>query len=75
MDTTSITPVLLSSEEAARYLGYSKEWLDMRRRAGTGPKHVQIGAGFRFRKGDLDEWIESRVVDPKSPKRKRKVRP
>jgi predicted DNA-binding transcriptional regulator AlpA len=61
---TSITPVLFTTAEAARYLGYSTAWLELRRAAGDGPKHVRLGAGYRYRQCDLDEWIASRIVDP-----------
>ncbi|MEM5461404.1 helix-turn-helix domain-containing protein [Paraburkholderia phytofirmans] len=62
MDTT-ITPALLTTQEAAQYLGATAKtlevWRSTRRYA---IPYIKIGAKVRYRKADLDAWIASRVV-------------
>ena len=55
----------LSLEEASQYIGVSQAALRTWKRDGKGPVFFRAGKLLRFRKCDLDNWIESRLVNPK----------
>jgi len=62
----TITPSpLLSSPEAARYLGIKPQTLRKWRLLGKGPKYVRIGDSLRsrvaYRLSDLEAWVEART--------------
>jgi len=50
------------TEKAAQYVGLSKPTLERYRVSGDGPKFAKLGSAVRYRKCDLDAWIESRLV-------------
>lgn len=51
----------LSTDEAAHYLGLSRQTLDKMRHHGDGPAFFRITArAIRYRKVDLDAWMERR---------------
>ncbi len=60
---------LLTSYEAARYLGFKDcRYLDFartRKKPGQ-PPYIKLGAGsrcaIRYRKSDLDKWLEAHTV-------------
>jgi predicted DNA-binding transcriptional regulator AlpA len=52
---------LLNSEDAAQILGCSARTLASWRIAGDGPKFVAVGRLIRYRRGDLEEWLQSRT--------------
>lgn len=53
---------LLNTEEAANYLGVEKTFLERDRWAGAQVPFVRLGTRtIRYRKPDLDAFIESRV--------------
>jgi predicted DNA-binding transcriptional regulator AlpA len=54
----------LSLEKASQYIGVSQAALRTWKRDGTGPVFFRAGKLLRFRKCDLDRWIESRLVNP-----------
>ena len=60
---------ILRTREAAAYLGLSKPTLERFRTLGGGPKFAKLGAAVRYRKADLDEWLESRLVRSTSEER------
>ena len=48
--------------EAARYLGISEAALRLWRSEGTGPRFFRAGEKLiRYRRVDLDSWIETRL--------------
>lgn len=47
--------------EAAAYVGLSKITLQRFRITGDGPAFIKLGGAVRYRRSDLDEWLESRV--------------
>jgi excisionase family DNA binding protein len=47
------------SDQAAAYLKVSTITLKRWRYRGTGPRHVLCGSQIRYRKADLDEWLEA----------------
>jgi excisionase family DNA binding protein len=59
---------LLTTDEAAQYLAIPKATLYTwrTRRTGFGPRAVKIGGCLRFRRSDLDSWIEAHVEQPDS---------
>ncbi|MCW8965261.1 MAG: excisionase [Candidatus Pacearchaeota archaeon] len=56
---------LLTTKEAAEYIGYGEQALRTSRMAGGSlggqepPKHIRVGSKtIRYKLADLDEWIE-----------------
>jgi predicted DNA-binding transcriptional regulator AlpA len=53
---------LLTQRQASALLCLSERTLERLRVAGTGPRFVRAGRSVRYREGDLEAWIASRVV-------------
>ena len=53
---------VLNTPEAARYVRLSKPTLERFRISGDGPKFLKLGGAVRYRRADLDAWLESRVT-------------
>jgi predicted DNA-binding transcriptional regulator AlpA len=54
----------LDEREAAKYLGVSSGVLRLWRAQGTGPRYYRAGSKLiRYRRRDLDGWIEERLSD------------
>lgn len=51
----------LNTKQAAEYLGLKPNTLDIWRQVGKGPAFVKVGRYVRYRRRDIDTWIESRV--------------
>jgi predicted DNA-binding transcriptional regulator AlpA len=52
----------LTEREAAKYVGVSPAVFRLWRAASTGPIYYRAGSKLiRYRRRDLDEWIESRL--------------
>jgi len=57
-----MTNQLLTTEQAARYLGVSKAFLERDRWAGAQIPFVRVGRrAVRYRRSDLDAFLETRV--------------
>ena len=55
----------LSPVKAAKYLGISEASLRLWRSEGRGPRHFRAGEKlYRYRRADLDLWIEARLSAP-----------
>jgi predicted DNA-binding transcriptional regulator AlpA len=55
----------LPPSRAAKYLGISEAALRLWRSRGEGPRHFKAGAKLvRYRRADLDSWIEARLSQP-----------
>lgn len=53
---------LMTEDQTAQYLQFTPRALQKWRLDGSGPKYVKIsGRAVRYRKQDLDEWIEHRI--------------
>src|SRR3954453_1165753 len=54
---------MLRSTEAARYIDMSDSWLRQTRMAGRtdGPPFLRQGRAIRYRRCDLDRWLERRL--------------
>ena len=56
----------LAPKAAARYLGISEAALRLWRSRGAGPRYFRAGDKLvRYRRTDLDCWIESRLSEQK----------
>ena len=54
--------------QAARYLGVSGAVLRLWRSEGKGPRYFRAGEKLvRYRRADLDSWIEARLSGPHNP--------
>ena len=57
---------LMSIEELALYLGDSKRTIYKYIASGDCPRYIKINAkNIKFDRADVDEWLESKKVDPK----------
>jgi excisionase family DNA binding protein len=55
----------LSPKQAAKYLGVSEPALRLWRAEKRGPRWYRAGEKLvRYRKVDLDAWIEAHLIDP-----------
>jgi excisionase family DNA binding protein len=61
MDETYLTP-----DEAARYVRSAKSTLAKLRVRGGGPRFVRIGKAVRYRRTDLDAWMERSAANSTS---------
>jgi len=53
---------LLTTQTAAEYLGVSKAFLERDRWAGARIPFIKVGSrAVRYRKSDLDQYLESRI--------------
>lgn len=53
---------ILTTVEAARYVRLGKPTLERFRLTGEGPLYAKLGGAVRYRRADLDKWLESRLV-------------
>lgn len=53
---------ILNTREAAAYVRLGKPTMERFRISGGGPVFVKLGGAVRYRKVDLDSWIETRRV-------------
>lgn len=60
------TGEILTTPEAADYVRLGKPTLDRFRLTGGGPKFAKLGGAVRYRKVDLDAWLESKLVSSTS---------
>lgn len=59
MTTATALRPLLTSREAADYLGRKPQTLANWRSQRTGPKYTGSGKGIRYRQRDLDAWLDA----------------
>jgi excisionase family DNA binding protein len=52
---------ILKTEQAAEYLQLSEASLNRWRCYGGGPEYVMLGRAIRYRRSDLEAWLQSRV--------------
>jgi excisionase family DNA binding protein len=53
---------LFTTIEAARYVRLGKPTLERFRISGDGPRYCKLGGAVRYRRTDLDAWLESRLI-------------
>jgi hypothetical protein len=59
-----MAPELLDTAKAALYLDKPPGTLVQWRYHGTGPAYVKVGRAVRYRRRDLDAWLDSQTVRP-----------
>lgn len=59
--TTQDLPQLLSIEELADYLRIPRTTIYVWRSNGVGPPGIKIGRHVRFRRDDVEAWLEKRT--------------
>ena len=63
-DSSTAKRAVLSTSEAAQWLGVRPQTLRKWRWKGTGPRFVRLGTGPRsraaYRMADLESWLEAR---------------
>lgn len=59
---------MLRTREAARYLSLTKPTLEAWRCRGGGPSYCKMGKAVRYRKSDLDEFVNSQMRKSTSQK-------
>ena len=64
----SVESPLLNPQRACEYLGISKKTLYCWERDGKLPRAVRCGRYVRWRKEDLDRWIDAQVGEGPKPK-------
>lgn len=57
-----MTTEILNTHEAADYVRLGKPTLERFRISGDGPMFCKLGGAVRYRRADLDEWLQSRLV-------------
>lgn len=57
LPTSAITPALLTTDQAAQYLGLAKSTLQNQRSAGVGPRFKRLGRSVRYARATLDEYV------------------
>ena len=55
---------LLSESEAAEFIGMSSKWLSNQRWLGLGPSYLRIGRCIRYRKTELNAFLQHCEVHP-----------
>jgi excisionase family DNA binding protein len=65
---------LMSRDELSEYLGVPRRTLDDWALRRVGPQFARIGRFVRYRRSDVDAWVESNLVDRAlpTPRRRRK---
>ena len=59
---STIVTEVMTTVEAAEYVGLKKPTMERFRFLGQGPAYCKLGGAVRYRKKDLDEWLDSRLV-------------
>ena len=57
---------ILNTREAADYVRLGKPTLERFRTSGAGPRYAKCGGAVRYRKSDLDAWLESCLISSTS---------
>lgn len=57
---------LLSTEEAADYLGVPEGTMRYWRYRRIGPRYSRLGRAVKYRQADLDVFLEANAVDPET---------
>lgn len=57
---------LLNQSKVAKILGVTEKFLEARRCRGGGVPYIRVGRLVRYKKSDVDAWIDSRRVSSTS---------
>lgn len=63
----------LTTKQAARYCGMSEEYMEIARHKadGSGPEYIKLPRAVRYRRADLDRWMESHRKGGSEPVKRR----
>jgi excisionase family DNA binding protein len=61
-------PDVMTPEEVAGYLQVPVATLYAWRTKGTGPLAIRVGKHLRYRRADVDAWLEERATGQTSPR-------
>lgn len=61
---TSDPDELLTVKELAAYLKTPEQSVYQMKHKGTGPRSVKVGRHLRFRRRDVEAWLEAHAGDP-----------
>ena len=64
MDTTK---VWLTTPELAEYTGLPVPTIYAKNSRGEGPRRYRVGRGLRYRRSEVDKWMESHLVESGQP--------
>ena len=53
---------IMNTREAAAYARLGKPTLERFRLTGEGPRYAKLGGAVRYRRCDIDDWLESRLI-------------
>lgn len=59
-------PEIMNTQEAAQYVRLGKPTLERFRVKGGGPVYAKLSGAVRYRRTDLDDWVESRLISSTS---------
>lgn len=62
MSTRSEVDRLMSAEEVAAFLSVPVTTLYQWRHHGVGPRGMRVGRHLRYRRQELDDWLDSRTA-------------
>ncbi len=57
---------LIGPEGLAAYLGIPLPIIYGMNSRGTGPRRIRIGKHVRYRKADVDAWVDTRAIEPEA---------
>lgn len=57
---------LLNTRETGKYLKRPAGTLSQWRYLGRGPAYIRVGREVRYRKSDLDAWLEANRIEPEA---------
>lgn len=57
-------PRMMNEELAGEYVGLKRRTMQDRRQRMLPPRYIKIGSAVRYRKEDLDAFIDANKVDP-----------
>jgi excisionase family DNA binding protein len=63
--TESRTP-LLTTQEVAMWLGMREGTLRYWRHTKRGPRSIAVGGAVRYRREDVEAWLDARTREPRS---------
>ena len=67
--SSSSNNLILTTPEAAQYVRLGKPTIERFRLTGEGPRYAKLGGAVRYRRCDLDAWLESRLTSSTSASR------
>lgn len=53
---------LMSAEDLARAVGASERTVERWRYEGNGPAYLKVGHFVRYRRADVEKWLDGRLV-------------